>query len=94
MASPDLTLTLPLPLDGDVPFPARRLAGFVRLLRDNGFPVGVREGLDALETARVTDLADERGFRQALRALLCTSKADWGRFDELFDAYWLRRGMN
>jgi uncharacterized protein with von Willebrand factor type A (vWA) domain len=32
-------------------------------------------------------------FRLALKALLCGCRADSQRFDHLFDAYWLRRGV-
>ena len=70
-----------------------RITGFTRLLRDNGFPIGVGEALDALEAAGIFALEDSRSLRFGWRSLLCTNKTDWRRFDELFDAYWLRRGM-
>ena len=70
-----------------------RITGFTRLLRNNGFPIGVGEGLDALEAAGIFGLDDSRSLRLGWRSLLCTNKSDWHRFDELFDAYWLRRGM-
>jgi uncharacterized protein with von Willebrand factor type A (vWA) domain len=63
------------------------------LLRDNGFPIGVGEGLDALEAAGIFGIEDSRSLRFGWRSLLCTNKSDWHRFDELFDAYWLRRGI-
>ncbi len=72
---------------------ARRVTGFVRLLRDNGFPVGLGEAGDALRLLRATDLGRPHELRRGLRALLCCSKTDWERFDELFDVWWLRRGM-
>ncbi|MCH7942653.1 MAG: VWA domain-containing protein [Proteobacteria bacterium] len=62
-------------------------------MRDNGFPIGVGEGLDALEAAGIFALEESRSLRLGWRALLCTNKSDWHRFDDLFDAYWLRRGM-
>jgi len=70
-----------------------RITGFTRLLRDNGFPIGVGEGLDALEAAGIFGIEDSRSLRFGWRALLCTNESDWRRFDDLFDAYWLRRGM-
>jgi len=82
-----------LPLPGSVPGTRRRLAGFVRLLRDNGFPVGLPEVEDAERIARAVDLTRTHELRWALRALLTASVIDWRRFDELFDAYWLRHGM-
>ncbi len=84
----------PFPTDFQAAAPiTRRLVGYLRLARDNGFVVGVREGLDALRLARAVDLSRPHQLRWGLRALLCSRKADWTRFDELFDAYWLRRGM-
>ena len=72
---------------------ARRIVGFVRLLRDNGFPAGLGEAADALRAARTGDLGDPKVLRWSLRALLCASHSDWRRFDALFDAYWLGRGV-
>ncbi len=71
---------------------SRRLVGFLRLLRGSGFNLGMGEGLDALRLARGIDLARPWQLRWGLRALLCSSEADWRRFDELFDGYWLGRG--
>ena len=72
---------------------ARRIVGFVRLVRGNGFPVGVREGRDAVILARHADLSNATEFHGGLRALLCSCQADWRRFDDLFRAYWLRPGL-
>jgi uncharacterized protein with von Willebrand factor type A (vWA) domain len=71
----------------------RRLVGFVRLLRDNGFTLGLREAEDAVRAARAAGFAGAEPLRWSLRALLCSCERDWSRFDDLFDAYWLRRGM-
>ncbi len=71
----------------------RRIAGFVRLLRDNGFPVGLSEVEDSLTVAAAADLSRPHALRWGLRCLLCASQTDWKRFDELFDAYWLAHGM-
>ena len=69
-----------------------RITGFTLLLRDNRFPIGVGEGLDALEAAGIFGIQDSRSLRFGWRALLCTNKSDWRRFDDLFDVYWLHRG--
>jgi uncharacterized protein len=71
----------------------RRLVGFVRVLRDNGFPVGLRETVDGLRVARDLGMGAREPLRQALRSLLCASRADWTRFDEIFNLYWLGRGQ-
>jgi len=71
---------------------ARQLIGFVRLLRDNDLPLGLRESADCLRAARQVGLDDMQSLRLAFRALLCTSQADWKRFDQLFDLYWRGHG--
>jgi uncharacterized protein with von Willebrand factor type A (vWA) domain len=70
----------------------RRLVGFVRLLRDNGFALGLHEAEDAVRAADVAGLARPEPLRWGLRALLCSCERDWRRFDELYDVYWLGRG--
>ncbi len=69
--------------------PANRLVGFVHMLRDQGFEIGVREMLDALRVAERGLLLDEQRLRWGLRSLLCGNAGEWQRFDELFDLYWL-----
>lgn len=72
---------------------SQQMAGFVRALRNGGFVVGVGELLDATEVVNHNDWSRPQILRDAWRALLCTRLADWNLFDELFDAYWLRRGI-
>ncbi len=89
-------------MSGSVDNPARaadfgdalsaRVIGFTRMLRDQGFPVGVQEGLDTLRVARLCDITDPQGLRWGLRALLCTCADEWQRFDELFNIYWRVEG--
>ena len=71
----------------------RRLAGFMRTLRDNGFRVGLGETRDAVTILASPAAARPTTLRPALRALLCATHSDWERFDEIFDAYWLGRGV-
>ncbi len=71
----------------------RRLAGFMRTLRDNGFAVGLAETRDALTVLASPAAARPESLRPALRALLCSTHTDWERFDEIFDAYWRGRGV-
>src|SRR5262245_43700486 len=70
-----------------------RLAGFVRTLRDNGFAVGLAETRDALKILASPASVGAELLRQALKALFCATRTDWEKFDEIFDAYWLGRGM-
>jgi uncharacterized protein len=80
-------------LDGVGALVATRLAAFIRTLRDNGFAVGLREGQDAA-------ILLARGYgerasllRSALKHLLCARKAEWDRFGEIFDAFWLHKNV-
>ena len=75
----------------DIPI-TRRLAGFVRLLRDNAFTLGLREAADAPRAAEAAGLLEPEALRHGLRTLLCSCERDWRRFDELYDFYWLGRG--
>jgi uncharacterized protein with von Willebrand factor type A (vWA) domain len=71
----------------------RRLAGFARTLRDNGFKVGLAETRDALAILALPAAARPSSLKPALRALFCATHSDWERFDEIFDAFWQRRGL-
>jgi len=71
----------------------RRLAGFARTLRDNGFAVGLAETRDALAVLASPAALRPALLRPALRALFCATRSDWERFDEIFAAYWQGRGM-
>jgi uncharacterized protein len=71
----------------------QRLVAFVRVLRDNGFATGFAETRDAL--ALLADPIAKRSarLRPALRALFCGRRSDWDKFDEIFAAFWLTRGV-
>jgi uncharacterized protein with von Willebrand factor type A (vWA) domain len=72
---------------------ATRLSGFLETLRQNGFAVGLAEGLDAASLFAAGFGKSPRLLRSALKHLLCARKSDWQTFDELFDAFWLGRGV-
>ena len=71
----------------------RRLAGFARTLRDNGFKIGLAETGDALAILSAPVAGKPASLKPALRALFCATRSDWQSFDEIFDAYWLNRGL-
>jgi uncharacterized protein len=71
----------------------RRLAGFARTLRDNGFRVGLAETGDALCILASPAALRPSTLRPALRALFCATHSDWERFDEIFDAFWRGEAM-
>ena len=71
----------------------RRLAGFGRTLRNNGFRIGLAETRDALTILTSPAAIQPALIRPALRALFCATHSDWDRFNEIFDAFWLGRNM-
>jgi uncharacterized protein len=71
----------------------RRLAGFGRTLRDNGFRIGLAETADALAIMTSPAALQPASLKPALRALFCATHSDWERFDEVFEAFWFRRNM-
>ena len=71
----------------------RRLAGFARTLRDNGFRIGLAETRDALAILASPAALRPASLRPALRALFCATHSDWERFDEIFVAFWQGYGM-
>jgi len=68
---------------------AGRLAGFLRTLRDNGFAIGLQEASDAAAVMAAGYLARPGLLKSAFKQLLSARKAEWDRFDGLFDAFWL-----
>ena len=71
----------------------RRLAGFVRTLRDNGFAVGLAETRDALAILASPAALRPALLMPALRSLFCATRSDWERFEEIFAAFWQGSGV-
>jgi uncharacterized protein with von Willebrand factor type A (vWA) domain len=70
---------------------AQKLSAFLRTLRDNAYVVGLREGQDAA-ALMAAGYAEKPGLlRSAFKHLFSARKADWEKFDGLFDAFWLGR---
>jgi len=66
----------------------RTIVEFCRFARENGLPTGVKESLDALRAAEAVGIAEREKLKFALRAVICSSKADWDFFKEIFEAFW------
>ena len=79
--------------DGSALGTRRRLAGFARTLRDNGFRVGLAETRDALQVLASPAAIKPSALKPALRALFCATHSDWERFDKIFDAFWRGHDM-
>ncbi len=74
-------------------FVAGRLAAFLATLRDSGFAVGLREGQDAASVMTSGYAARPNLLRSAFKHLFSVRKADWDKFDGLFDAFWLGKRL-
>jgi len=70
-----------------------RLLQFVRFLRQHGFTTGVQEAQDCLRFAAAAEVFDEKSMQAGLRCLLCRSRDDWRRFDDLFERFWHPRRL-
>ena len=68
---------------------SRKLAGFLRTLREAGFAVGLAEGQDAASTIAAGYAERPQLLRSALKHLFSARKSDWDKFDGIFDAFWL-----
>ena len=76
---------------------------FCHVLRGAGFRVGIQETLDALRIAEeggqtlavsMQGITAPRFYRQGLRTMVCTSRDEWRRFDDLFDQFWYGIPLN
>jgi uncharacterized protein with von Willebrand factor type A (vWA) domain len=70
-----------------------RLAGFTRTLRENAFAIGLKETEDAARVMGSDVASRPTTLRPALKSLFCSRRSDWLKFDDLFHAFWLGRGM-
>ena len=66
-----------------------RLTGFVSLLRENDFSVGVDDATLLVEVATRIGVLDRDLLHWSARALLCRRAADQQRFADLFDSWFL-----
>ena len=67
---------------------AELTTSFCRFVRTEGLSAGIKETVDALEVARLIGIEDRELLKTGLRAVLCSSKEEWDRFDELFWLFW------
>jgi len=70
-----------------------RLIAFARTLRHNDFAIGLKETQDAARVVASTLATRPSSLRPALKALFCARVTEWRKFDEIFDAHWLGRGV-
>lgn len=66
-----------------------KLAAFLGTLRNSGFAVGLAEGQDAASLMTAGYATKPGLLRSAFKHLFSARKADWEKFDGIFDAFWL-----
>ncbi|RWA71009.1 MAG: VWA domain-containing protein [Mesorhizobium sp.] len=71
---------------------SQRLGAFLKTLRGASFSVGLQEGQDAARLLAAGYGKSSGLLRSAFKHLFSARKADWDKFDGIFDAFWLRRG--
>lgn len=67
-----------------------RIIDFTMYCRERQFMLGTQETLDAFEIANREWALDRKLFHNSLKAIYCTRKEHFDRFDELFDRFWSR----
>ena len=72
--------------------PADRMADFIAHLRMNGLRVGPNDTGQALSALSHVDATDADVAREALAAVLASDADEYGKFDDLFDAFWFNVG--
>lgn len=66
-----------------------KLVAFMRTLRAASFAIGLREGQDAAALLAAGYGEKPGMLRSAFKHLFSARKADWEKFDGIFDAFWL-----
>lgn len=67
---------------------AEIITRFCRFVRAEGLSAGIKESIDALEVARLVGIEDRELLKVGLRSVLCSSKEEWDRFEDLFWLFW------
>jgi len=72
-------------------FKIDRLVEFTKLLRSEGFIVGMNEAADAIKLISEQNIPNKSHAEHVLRSVTCSSATDWQRFDKLFERYWFKK---
>jgi uncharacterized protein with von Willebrand factor type A (vWA) domain len=65
---------------------------FCRFLRRQGFALSAEEEAGTLGALQFIDYANQHTFKLALKTVICRSRKEIGKFDDLFDEYWKQLG--
>jgi uncharacterized protein with von Willebrand factor type A (vWA) domain len=72
--------------------PAGAMVRFCRFAREQGLSGGVQVTLGALEVAASLGVGSREDLKAGWRAVLCSSKEEWDRFEEIFKTFWGEAG--
>jgi len=67
---------------------AGTIVAFCRYAREQGLAGGVQVTLAVLRAAVCLGMADRETLRFGLRAVMCSTKDEWGLFGEIFETFW------
>ncbi len=67
-----------------------RIIDFTIYCRERHFVLGPQETYDAFEVAKRGYALDRRLFHHSLKAIFCTRREHFERFDEMFNRFWSR----
>lgn len=67
---------------------AQPIVRFCRFARQQGLSGGVQKTLGALRAMACLGMASREDLKSGLRSVLCSSKDEWDRFEEVFEAFW------
>lgn len=71
------------------PRPVEAIAGFAAHLREHGLQVGIAEQQAMVHAALSVQAAESQRLRAGWRSIVCHGAAEWRKYPELFDGYWL-----
>src|SRR5215475_1538256 len=66
-----------------------RIVQLCRFARYSGYPAAINETVNALQIASALGISDRGSLKAGLRAVICSSKEEWDRFDEVFEEFWM-----
>jgi len=71
---------------------SKRIIDFTNHMRANGFTMGPQECIRIAQHLSSKPLPTMQRVRLELKTLLAGDRQEWSRFDDLFEAYWIKSG--
>ncbi len=67
-----------------------KLIDFIYYCRERAFTITPQQSTEAFELLRLGLILDRSRFKYGLKAILCSTQEQTGRFEEMFDRFWSR----